>query len=289
MTCRTGLRTALATVALTAVAFVTLGTTTASAQPLAAAAAAGSFTADSGAAQLFNMVNADQASAGLPALAWNGQIASIAVGWSQQMAASGVLSHNDEYFSSSTRTLIGSNAEGENVATTGSPAAADYAFMQSPGHRANILDPRFTDIGVGAAQDSSGRWWWTEDFAQASGAPAPVADDTPAPAADPEPAPAPAPVEAPAAAPAPAPAPVAAAAPVTTVAPTTDPPTTAPATTPELPARPQTAAIELAAPTAVARHTIQAAGSYGWGLVAVGLLLLDMLALTVVRRRTITA
>jgi uncharacterized protein YkwD len=37
-------------------------------------------------------------------------------------------------------------------------------WMNSPGHRANILNPSFTRIGVGAVRTSSGRWWATQDF-----------------------------------------------------------------------------------------------------------------------------
>ncbi len=38
------------------------------------------------------------------------------------------------------------------------------ALMNSPGHRANILEPRFTKIGVGVYQDASGQFWVTEMF-----------------------------------------------------------------------------------------------------------------------------
>ncbi|SIR51124.1 Cysteine-rich secretory protein family protein [Paenibacillus macquariensis] len=41
--------------------------------------------------------------------------------------------------------------------------------MNSPGHRANILDPRFTDIGVGyvaGTATSQYRTYWTQLFIQ---------------------------------------------------------------------------------------------------------------------------
>jgi uncharacterized protein YkwD len=38
------------------------------------------------------------------------------------------------------------------------------ALMNSPGHRANILEPRFTKIGVGVYQDAGGQFWVTEMF-----------------------------------------------------------------------------------------------------------------------------
>lgn len=44
---------------------------------------------------------------------------------------------------------------------------ADYAhqrLMGSPPHRANILEPRFTKVGVGLYRDHEGRFWVTEMF-----------------------------------------------------------------------------------------------------------------------------
>ena len=59
---------------------------------------------------------------------------------------------------------------GENIfyaSTTDSVYNASYAhmsLMNSPGHRANILEPRFTKIGVGLYRDSQNRFWVTEMF-----------------------------------------------------------------------------------------------------------------------------
>ena len=39
------------------------------------------------------------------------------------------------------------------------------AWMHSKGHRANILNPGLTNLGVGAARDKNGTWWVTQDFA----------------------------------------------------------------------------------------------------------------------------
>ena len=54
---------------------------------------------------------------------------------------------------------------GENIAmgqTT--PAQVMNGWMNSAGHRANILNPSFTKIGVGVAQNASGRYYWTQHF-----------------------------------------------------------------------------------------------------------------------------
>jgi len=41
---------------------------------------------------------------------------------------------------------------------------AETAFMNSPGHRANLLQPKFTKIGVGFYRCPSGAWWVTQMF-----------------------------------------------------------------------------------------------------------------------------
>lgn len=59
---------------------------------------------------------------------------------------------------------------GENIfyaSVTDATYNVDYAhvaLMRSPGHRANILEPRFTKIGVGLYRDGQGRFWVTEMF-----------------------------------------------------------------------------------------------------------------------------
>lgn len=53
----------------------------------------------------------------------------------------------------------------ENIAE-GQPTAdaAVQDWMNSPGHRANILGA-YRDVGFGAAQDARGQWYWCADFA----------------------------------------------------------------------------------------------------------------------------
>ncbi|TKA94138.1 CAP domain-containing protein, partial [Cereibacter changlensis] len=41
-----------------------------------------------------------------------------------------------------------------------SVVAVTQSWMQSPGHRANILRPAATDLGVGVAQPAGGRPYW---------------------------------------------------------------------------------------------------------------------------------
>ena len=44
-------------------------------------------------------------------------------------------------------------------------AAMHQMWLDSPGHRANILNPSYTRIGIGVSQDASGRCYAVVDFA----------------------------------------------------------------------------------------------------------------------------
>ena len=54
---------------------------------------------------------------------------------------------------------------GENIAVGQStPQDVMVAWMNSDGHRRNILDPGFTHLGVGVHTASAGGPWWTQNF-----------------------------------------------------------------------------------------------------------------------------
>lgn len=94
-------------------------------------------------------------------------------------------------------------AVGENSGTGGSVDQVHAAFMASAPHRSIILNPSFTQIGVGVVW-TGGQLWVAEIFRQPSRAPQSAAAPPPPPATPP-PAPTPAPRVAPTAAPPPAP------------------------------------------------------------------------------------
>ena len=179
-----------------------------------------------------NKINQIRVSRGLGTLVVDGQLTAVARSWSQHMAGDGTLEHNPNLAGqvSGWRTL------GENVGTGPSDDSIEAAFENSPHHFENMVDPSFTEIGVGVVQDSSGTYWVTEDFEQPKSAPsaapaprpsAPRSAPRPASKPAPKPAPAPRPASTPIhAAPVHAVAPAHAAAPATTVA--TAPPTTVP-------------------------------------------------------------
>ncbi|ACQ80368.1 SCP-like extracellular [Beutenbergia cavernae DSM 12333] len=139
-------------------------------------------------------VNGSRAAAGLGGLAWEPGLAAVAQAWSEQMAAAGDLSHNPAV---GDQIPAGWTTWGENVAWSTAPSAAGFhaSLMESPGHRANILSPAFTSIGVGYAVAADGSGYLTQVFAAYPGAAVPpVVPEEPAdpgaPPAEPTPEPA---------------------------------------------------------------------------------------------------
>ena len=126
--------------------------------------------------------NAARVSDGLPALALNAQLNAVAQAWANKLAAAGVLSHNPAL-----RTQVSDwTVLGENVGMAGDIPSVQAAFMASPPHKANILDPRYTQMGVGSATSiypSCGCQvlWVVVDFRR------PTTVTTPAPKAAPTP------------------------------------------------------------------------------------------------------
>jgi uncharacterized protein YkwD len=82
--------------------------------------------------------------------------------WANHMAGTGQLVHSD------LRAGLPSGwcAAGENIAYAdhGDADGIHRMWMNSPGHRANILNPGFTHVGIGATTDSRGRLWMVQDF-----------------------------------------------------------------------------------------------------------------------------
>lgn len=124
------------------------------------------------------------------------QMTEVARAWSRHMAQAGAISHNPNV-----RSQVGGYRRlGENVGMGGSVASIHGALEASPGHRANMLDPAFLNVGIGVVE-SGGTLWVTQVFKQPSSLQAAVVPPPP------EPAPPPPPAAPPPGAPAPAPAP----------------------------------------------------------------------------------
>ena len=116
--------------------------------------------------QVVDLTNARRAENGLPALGVNGLLMNAAQGHSADQAARNTMSHAGSDGSNPGQRIarVGYNATAwaENVAA-GQPDAGTVmnGWMNSPGHRANILSGNVTEIGVGLAYSAGGQPYWT--------------------------------------------------------------------------------------------------------------------------------
>ncbi|SOD91218.1 CAP domain-containing protein [Streptomyces sp. Ag109_G2-15] len=142
---------------------------TASATPTPSSTPKPTATASGVAARIVALVNAERGKVGCAALTLNATLTKVAQAHSQDMAAHQNMSHTGSDGSSpgDRITSAGYNwsTYGENVAYGYStPEQVMAGWMSSPGHRANILNCSFKEIGVGLAQPNS---YWTQDFGTA--------------------------------------------------------------------------------------------------------------------------
>ena len=117
--------------------------------------------------QVVDLVNKERAKAGLNKLTLNKKLESAALTRAYEIEKS--FSHtrpNGSSFSTVLREYnINYRGSGENIAWgQTSPEAVMNAWMNSSGHRANILNPNFKEIGVGYYKNSAGRKHWTQLF-----------------------------------------------------------------------------------------------------------------------------
>jgi hypothetical protein len=112
---------------------------------------------------MFSRTNQARAAQGLGGLEWDGGAADVALGWAQNMAATGTLSHNPNLVAQLTGVTSEWTRIGENVGFAGDTNSLQNAFLNSPPHRANIMGD-FNRVGVGAVYDGNGRLWVTLDF-----------------------------------------------------------------------------------------------------------------------------
>jgi cell division septation protein DedD len=110
----------------------------------------------------YNSINAERAAKGKPKLKLASDLVTLARRHSKKMAADGTIYHNNNLGNE----ISGSwTAAGENVGMGPDCASVHDAFMASPGHRANILDSDYNQVGTGVAYDGDGTLYITEVFA----------------------------------------------------------------------------------------------------------------------------
>jgi uncharacterized YkwD family protein len=103
--------------------------------------------------QMWQLVNMERTSRGLNALQIHPGLVKLARMKSQDMITHNYFSHQSPTYGSPfdmmRREGISYRFAGENLAGAPTVERAHTALMNSPGHRANILNPNFTHIGIG--------------------------------------------------------------------------------------------------------------------------------------------
>ncbi|MEG1142431.1 MAG: CAP domain-containing protein, partial [Clostridia bacterium] len=119
--------------------------------------------------QVLDLVNQERAKQGLSSLTLDVTLQKSAMAKSKDMAINNYFDHNSPTYGSVSNMLnnfgIKWRANGENIAK-GQTSAAQVmnSWMNSSGHRANILKSGFTHIGIGIYKNANGQILWTQQF-----------------------------------------------------------------------------------------------------------------------------
>ena len=116
--------------------------------------------------EVVRLVNEERAKRGLKELTYNWELSRVARYKSQDMKDNRYFSHTSPVYGSPFQMMkdfgITYKSAGENIARgQRSPQAVVNAWMNSSGHRANILNASFTQIGVGYVAEGN---YWTQMF-----------------------------------------------------------------------------------------------------------------------------
>lgn len=140
----------------------------------------------------FDLVNQERVNEGLEPLLMDESVRTVGRAHSRDMAARDFFDHVNPDGDGPAERLhdagISYTLMGENIAWSNYPnpiTTVVDAWMDSPGHQANILHAGFTHTGMGVAADGSGGYYFTQDFVTFSkdGAPGPTTEYCPIPLA----------------------------------------------------------------------------------------------------------
>lgn len=119
--------------------------------------------------QVLDLVNQERAKAGVSPLKLSTSLDSMAKVKAEDMRDNNYFSHTSPSYGSPFDMMkkfgISFSTAGENIAA-GQQSASDVmnSWMNSPGHRQNILNPSYTEIGIGVAKGGSYGTYWVQDF-----------------------------------------------------------------------------------------------------------------------------
>lgn len=116
------------------------------------------------------LINQQRNIRGLPSLQVSTKLNASAQSWNQWMVSTGNFTHGTNFAGRISAVGYDWQTAGENIATGfTTPSEVVTAWMASPDHCRNILDPSFRDIGTGVTAAAVGSWasqpsTWTNDF-----------------------------------------------------------------------------------------------------------------------------
>lgn len=119
--------------------------------------------------EVLRLVNEQRAQNGLAALTLSDKLCELATLKAEDMVANGYFDHTSPTYGSPFEMMrqfgVTFSSAAENIAYgQRTPEQVMTAWMNSSGHRANILGQSYTEIGIGIATDSNGRLYWVQMF-----------------------------------------------------------------------------------------------------------------------------
>ena len=118
--------------------------------------------------KMVSYVNAERVAAGLAPLKINDELTLVARTKAQDMIDDDYFSHTSPTYGSPFDMMksfgVSYRTAGENIAINSSVEGAHTAFMNSQGHRENILKSSYTEIGIGIAKNAGGRVYVSQMF-----------------------------------------------------------------------------------------------------------------------------
>lgn len=108
--------------------------------------------------EVFDLINKQRTNNGLSALKMDAEALNVARIKAQDMVDNNYFSHNSPVYGSPFDMLksfkVSYKSAGENIAGNSSNSAAVTAWMNSSGHKANILNGSFNYTGIGVVKSS---------------------------------------------------------------------------------------------------------------------------------------
>ena len=118
--------------------------------------------------QALALLNNDRAKHGLAPLVYNAELNKLAETYADDMIKRGFFAHNNPEgltpFDRMKNAGISYQYAGENLALNDTVEAAEIAFMNSPKHRENILNPHYTEVGIGVKHGPNGKVYVVQEF-----------------------------------------------------------------------------------------------------------------------------